>query len=191
MFRDPQLIITFQLALIGIVLIGGLFLIWKAVTRIEEKVDMLLSNNISCDNVNPLYTYDISENKEDDEYNNDLRMKELFGNLEDVIENNTMKTQDILIIEEQQLDEDKEQLNDIKDEVEETIKEDVTIDTSDNINKLSEDEDEVKSEATLSTTVLSRNRLRQMRLEQVQQLCLDRNLSMEGTKNQLIERLLQ
>jgi len=46
MFRDPQLIITFQLALIGIVLIGGLFLIWKAVTRIEEKVDMLFTGNL-------------------------------------------------------------------------------------------------------------------------------------------------
>ena len=42
MFKDTQFIITFQLALIGIVLIGGLFLIWKAITRIEEKVDMII-----------------------------------------------------------------------------------------------------------------------------------------------------
>ena len=30
-----------------------------------------------------------------------------------------------------------------------------------------------------------------MRLEQVQRLCIDRNIDSDGTKNQLIEKLLQ
>ena len=42
MFKDPQFMITLQIGLIGIVLVAGFYLIWKALTRIEEKVDLLL-----------------------------------------------------------------------------------------------------------------------------------------------------
>src|SRR6056300_1999161 len=82
MFRDPQLIITFQLALIGIVLIGGLFLIWKAVTRIEEKVDMLFTGNLKPEQP---FSFELDDDVRggDREYNNDIMMQQLFGNLEE------------------------------------------------------------------------------------------------------------
>ena len=164
MFRDPQLIITFQLALIGIVLIGGLFLIWKAVTRIEEKVDMLFTGNLNSEQPFSFeLNNDVREN--DREYNNDIMMKQLFGNLEEDKQEEDIK----------EIKEDDESIEDIQEpnSVEEI-----------------EEIDEVNVEDN-SNLVLSRNKLRQMRLEQVQRLCIDRNIDSDGTKNQLIEKLLQ
>ena len=177
MFRDPQLIITFQLALIGIVLIGGLFLIWKAVTRIEEKVDMLFTGNLNSEQPFSFeLNNDVREN--DREYNNDIMMKQLFGNLEEDKQEEDIK----------EIKEDNESIEDIQEirEDDESIKE---IKESDSIEKI-EEIDEINVEDN-STLVLSRNKLRQMRLEQVQQLCIDRNIDSDGTKNQLIEKLLQ
>ena len=177
MFRDPQLIITFQLALIGIVLIGGLFLIWKAVTRIEEKVDMLFTGNLKPEQPFSFeLNNDVREN--DREYNNDIMMKQLFGNLEEDKQEEDIK----------EIKEDNESIEDIQEirEDDESIEE---IKESDSIEKI-EEIDEINVEDN-STLVLSRNKLRQMRLEQVQQLCIDRNIDSDGTKNQLIEKLLQ
>lgn len=177
MFRDPQLIITFQLALIGIVLIGGLFLIWKAVTRIEEKVDMLFTGNLNSEQPFSFeLNNDVREN--DREYNNDIMMKQLFGNLEEDKQEEDIK----------EIKEDNESIEDIQEirEDDESIEE---IKESDSIEKI-EEIDEINVEDN-STLVLSRNKLRQMRLEQVQQLCIDRNIDSDGTKNQLIEKLLQ
>lgn len=180
MFRDPQLIITFQLALIGIVLIGGLFLIWKAVTRIEEKVDMLFTGNLNSEQPFSFeLNNDVREN--DREYNNDIMMKQLFGNLEEDKQEEDIK----------EIKEDDESIEDIQeiredDESIEDIKEPNSVEEIEEIEEI----DEVNVEE-ISTLVLSRNKLRQMRLEQVQQLCIDRNIDSDGTKNQLIEKLLQ
>ena len=182
MFRDPQLIITFQLALIGIVLIGGLFLIWKAVTRIEEKVDMLFTGNLNSEQPFSFeLNNDVREN--DREYNNDIMMKQLFGNLEEDKQEEDKQEEDI-----KEIKEDDESIEDIQEirEDDESIEE---IKESDSIEKI-EEIDEINVEDN-STLVLSRNKLRQMRLEQVQQLCIDRNIDSDGTKNQLIEKLLQ
>ena len=180
MFRDPQLIITFQLALIGIVLIGGLFLIWKAVTRIEEKVDMLFTGNLNSEQPFSFeLNNDVREN--DREYNNDIMMQQLFGNLE---EDN--KEEDIKEIKED--DESIEDIQEIREDDEsiEEIKEPNSVEEIEEIEEI----DEINVEDN-STLVLSRNKLRQMRLEQVQRLCIDRNIDSDGTKNQLIEKLLQ
>ena len=180
MFRDPQLIITFQLALIGIVLIGGLFLIWKAVTRIEEKVDMLFTGNLNSEQPFSFeLNNDVREN--DREYNNDIMMQQLFGNLE---EDN--QEEDIKEIKE--YDESIEDIQEIREDDEsiEEIKEPNSVEEIEEIEEI----DEINVEDN-STLVLSRNKLRQMRLEQVQRLCIDRNIDSDGTKNQLIEKLLQ
>ena len=180
MFRDPQLIITFQLALIGIVLIGGLFLIWKAVTGIEEKVDMLFTGNLNSEQPFSFeLNNDVREN--DREYNNDIMMQQLFGNLEEDNQEEDIK----------EIKEDDESIEDIQeiredDESIEEIKEPNSVEEIEEIEEI----DEINVEDN-STLVLSRNKLRQMRLEQVQRLCIDRNIDSDGTKNQLIEKLLQ
>lgn len=195
MFRDPQLIITFQLALIGIVLIGGLFLIWKAVTRIEEKVDMLFTGNLNSEQPFSFeLNNDVREN--DREYNNDIMMKQLFGNLEEDKQEEDNQEEDIQEEDKQEEDikeikEDDESIEDIQeiredDESIEEIKEPNSVEEIEEIEEI----DEINVEDN-STLVLSRNKLRQMRLEQVQRLCIDRNIDSDGTKNQLIEKLLQ
>jgi len=185
MFRDPQLIITFQLALIGIVLIGGLFLIWKAVTRIEEKVDMLFTGNLKPEQP---FSFELDDDVRggDREYNNDIMMQQLFGNLEEDIQEEDIQEEDIKEIKE--YDESIEDIQEIREDDEsiEEIKEPNSVEEIEEIEEI----DEINVEDN-STLVLSRNKLRQMRLEQVQRLCIDRNIDSDGTKNQLIEKLLQ
>ena len=186
MFRDPQLIITFQLALIGIVLIGGLFLIWKAVTRIEEKVDMLFTGNLKPEQP---FSFELDDVRGGDrEYNNDIMMQQLFGNLEEDKQEEDIQEEDI---QEEDIKEIKEYDESIED-IQEIREDDESIEEIKEPNSVEEIEeiDEINVEDN-STLVLSRNKLRQMRLEQVQRLCIDRNIDSDGTKNQLIEKLLQ
>jgi|SRR6056300_1224406 len=182
MFRDPQLIITFQLALIGIVLIGGLFLIWKAVTRIEEKVDMLFTGNLKPEQP---FSFELDDDVRggDREYNNDIMMQQLFGNLEEDKQEEDIQEEDIKEIKE--YDESIEDIQEIREDDEsiEEIKEPNSVEEIEEIDEINVEDN--------STLVLSRNKLRQMRLEQVQRLCIDRNIDSDGTKNQLIEKLLQ
>lgn len=188
MFRDPQLIITFQLALIGIVLIGGLFLIWKAVTRIEEKVDMLFTGNLKPEQPFSFELDDDVRGGGDREYNNDIMMQQLFGNLEEDKQEEDKQEEDI---QEEDIKEIKEYDESIED-IQEIREDDESIEEIKEPNSVEEIEeiDEINVEDN-STLVLSRNKLRQMRLEQVQRLCIDRNIDSDGTKNQLIEKLLQ
>jgi|SRR5210317_208010 hypothetical protein len=189
MFRDPQLIITFQLALIGIVLIGGLFLIWKAVTRIEEKVDMLFTGNLKPEQP---FSFELDDDvRGDREYNNDIMMQQLFGNLEEDKQEEDIQEEDKQEEDIKEIKGDDESIEDIQeiredDESIEEIKEPNSVEEIEEIEEI----DEINVEDN-STLVLSRNKLRQMRLEQVQRLCIDRNIDSDGTKNQLIEKLLQ
>lgn len=187
MFRDPQLIITFQLALIGIVLIGGLFLIWKAVTRIEEKVDMLFTGNLKPEQP---FSFELDDDVRggDREYNNDIMMQQLFGNLEEDKQEEDIQEEDKQEEDIKEIKGDDESIEDIQeiredDESIEEIKEPNSVEEIEEIDEINVEDN--------STLVLSRNKLRQMRLEQVQRLCIDRNIDSDGTKNQLIEKLLQ
>jgi len=186
MFRDPQLIITFQLALIGIVLIGGLFLIWKAVTRIEEKVDMLFTGNLKPEQP---FSFELDDDvRGDREYNNDIMMQQLFGNLEEDKQEEDIQEEDKQEEDIKEIKGDDESIEDIQeiredDESIEEIKEPNSVEEIEEIDEINVEDN--------STLVLSRNKLRQMRLEQVQRLCIDRNIDSDGTKNQLIEKLLQ
>jgi hypothetical protein len=54
MNRDPQLLVSIQIALMGIVLVVGFFFVWRAISRIEARLDELSSrecrdiNNAAC-----------------------------------------------------------------------------------------------------------------------------------------------
>ena len=124
--KDTQFVVTFQLALIGIVLIGSLFLIWKAISRVEEKVDMLLFEKKAND-----FTFSFTQ-------------------------------------------------PDVSDEVVEAVpdSEDHTV-TIEDITNFEED------------NTLSRTKLRQMNLDKIKAICEEKGISSEGTKNQLIDKLLQ
>lgn len=122
---DTQFVVTFQLALIGIVLIGSLFLIWKAISRVEEKVDMLLFEKKAGD-----FTFSFAPHTEE------------------VVEREP-------------------------EEPEETV-------TIEDITNFEQEDD-----------TLSRTKLRQMNLDKIKGICEEKGISTDGTKSQLIDKLLQ
>lgn len=134
--KDTQFVVTFQLALIGIVLIGSLFLIWKAISRVEEKVDMLLFEKKAGEFTftfpqEPPAAAGVPATEEDSEP----------FKVPDGEDHNTVTIEDITNFEED--------------------------------------------------NTLSRTKLRQMNLEKIKALCEEKGLSCDGTKNQLIDKLLQ
>ena len=131
--KDTQFVVTFQLALIGIFLIGSLFLIWKAISRVEEKVDMLLFEKKAGD-----FTFSFAQQEPEPE------------------------------AERAEADEEPFKVPDGEDHT-------VTIE---DITNFEED------------NTLSRTKLRQMNLDKIKALCEEKGISSEGTKNQLIDKLL-
>ena len=132
--KDTQFVVTFQLALIGIVLIGSLFLIWKAISRVEEKVDMLLFEKKAGD-----FTFSFSQ-------------------------------QEPMVP--QQPEEEEAAPFKVPDGEDHTV-------TIEDITNFEED------------NTLSRTKLRQMNLDKIKAICEEKGISSEGTKNQLIDKLLQ
>lgn len=130
--KDTQFVVTFQLALIGIVLIGSLFLIWKAISRVEEKVDMLLFEKKAGD-----FTFS-------------------FAQQEPVVPQSEEEAAPFKVPD----------------------GEDHTV-TIEDITNFEED------------NTLSRTKLRQMNLDKIKTICEEKGISSEGTKNQLIDKLLQ
>lgn len=167
MFKDSQLIMTFQLSLIGIILIGGLFLIWKAISRIEEKIDQL-SIQKECNAFNNFkhqldaaFAPPMTDKEIQESMSKDPLMKDLFS--PDMKEDFVMFTCPINItsVEEEKPDE--------------SVK----------IEEIEKEPSEAMSET------LSKSKLRSMNLDKLKKLCEEKNLSTEGTKNQLIDRILQ
>lgn len=147
MIKDSQFIMTFQLALIGIVLVGGLFLIWKSQARLEDKIDSLLTDRRPPPVANIPGGFDPIDTTVADEM-----MKHLFGggNAEMVFGTCPMEPE-----------------------------------------KPSVQVEEVEPAPSESTEPLSKSKLRNMTLDKLKKICEEKNLSPEGTKNQLIDRILE
>ena len=160
--KDTSFIITVQLTLIGIVLVAGLYLLWKAAARIEEKVDLLLMDKqtqyLFPKEEDTHISQDLTAQMNQDEF-----MKNVFS--ESLTDNQTNNGGFVFFSSNNYDNEESEsQVKDVMIE-EVSVKESVTND-------------------------YSKSKLRQMNLEKLKELCLSKNLSTEGTKNQLIESLL-
>jgi hypothetical protein len=158
--KDTNFIISVQLTLIGIVLIIGLYLLWKALSRVEEKIDILINSNktelLTCDN--PKFKFNITDLEDD--INNDDYMKNIFK-------------EDLMF------------KNDDHDDV--TIEE-----VSSHINNI-ENKEDIEDNVSVSTSVTNeytKTKLRQMTVDKLKELCDKSGISSEGTKNQMIDRLL-
>lgn len=161
MFKDPYFVITFQLTLIGIVLIGGLFLIWKAISRIEENVDMLLiQKDKKC----------FVQTKEQEAQT----LPEFHHGECDPIK--MMESDSIM----QQLFSTEEKTH---------IDLDLNVGVDTKVEELAPSEHGV-STSEISESPISRNKLRQMSLDKIKSMCEEKGLSIDGTKNQLIDKLL-
>jgi hypothetical protein len=165
MFKDTQLIITFQLALIGIVLIGGLFLIWKAVTRVEEKVDMVVREQdikafkFNLDNGCCPMSMMNADSVMQDIFHDE---QPIIATLEDFVVNPLMT----------------------KEAVQDLDKNAMTIEEVSNDVAMSEVSEYV------SGSVLTKSKLKQMTIDKIKAMCEDKGLPSNGTKNQLIDKLL-
>lgn len=160
--KDTSFIITIQLTLIGIVLVAGLYLLWKALARIEEKVDLLLMDKQSqCffpKEENTASPQDLTNEMKEDEY-----MKNVFA---DTLTDTSNNAGGFVFF---------------------------SSNTYDNTENESEVKDVMIEEVSVKDSIVnefSKSKLRQMNLEKLKELCISKNLSTEGTKNQLIESLL-
>lgn len=160
--KDTTFIITIQLTLIGIVLVAGLYLLWKALARIEEKVDLLLMDKqTQCffPKEEALQPQDLTAEMKEDEF-----MKNVFA---DSLTDNTPSNNGGFVF--------------------------FSSNTYDNEENESQVKDVMIEEVSVKDSVVneySKSKLRQMNLEKLKELCISKNLSTEGTKNQLIESLL-
>lgn len=171
MIRDLSLIGNIQVAMIGIVLVVGLFYIWRSICRLEEKMErvnlavqtmskkmasapttstMALGGNISASNFE---TDAIA----------DAFMKQVFGQ--------DMGTEDMVFTATAPPPQ----------EVKGVHVEEVEVET--------EEKQDDESEAD-SSNPLSRSKLKKMNLETLKGLCKERGLSEEGSKAVLTDRLL-
>ena len=191
MLADSSLLLQMQLALIGIVLVTGLFYLWRSICRIEDKVTRLavkINNNGNfcpcpmpgqgmgmeqCHMPGPISgAVSVSSHSKDDFRVNPVNfadanlqaqeiMKEVFGEDDDVL---SVKIPNTTVIVEEQA-----KKNDASAQVDQ----------------------EVVSEADTETAnPLSKNKLNKMTPEDLKNLCLQRGLFGEGSKKVLVDRLL-
>ena len=203
MFKsDSTLLIQIQLALIGIVVVVGLFYLWRIITRLEERVNKSLckcnnnSNKINLNDdkhlpsiISKLQT-DLKDNENNMEelQNAEELMKQVFGGDIDM-------NQPTMVMFSM------ESLNQMPDRssgviVEELNNLDNENKTTESIHKISNDHDESDNSETNDDNIsidinpMSKSKLSQMKLEKLRALCKARDLPTEGLKPQLIERLL-
>lgn len=165
MFKDPYFVIMFQLTLIGIVLIGGLFLIWKAISRIEENVDMLL-----------IQKERVSRPAEPEVHEDPMKMMEA-----DIIMQHLFNSA-------QPPHTHVEEMGGGEGEGEGEVR--VEEERGEEVGGGGEEARGEAAPSEVSESPMSRSKLRQMPLEKIKALCEERGIEIDGTKNQLIDKLL-
>jgi len=208
---DTSLLIQVQLAVVGILLIIGLFYIWRTVLRVEARLEKSLAKlsvtMASCKcpapaNINSKVQVESlpfvlqqkfqeqSSSQDDDLANAQELMQQVFGggvpNMEPSVMMFSVSVNDsdslpasACVVEE---------LSETEAEVEELTKKLETPVQSEGVINDGEDDDEVS--ISTDTNPFSKSKLALMKVEKLRALCEERDLSSEGTKIQLIERIL-
>lgn len=167
MIRDTSLIMQMQLAIMGVVLVFGLFYVWRGICRIEEKLDILMMRVQASESIKPMCNVSSSNDievinpKEAEEF-----MKHVFGG--DVADSQFMMYMS---------PEEHDQLHNTKPVVVEEIEEVVQ-------------EPEESEADTEATNPLSKSKLKRMNIDTLKELCNERGLPSDGTKAILMNRLL-
>lgn len=172
MFKDTQVMITMQLALIGIVLIAGLYLIWKALGRIEEKVDLLLLDK---------QTHTLFSGKASSETKEPVQMMDPMNLTADtlmqsIFKDDLIEPQDGFVIFSKPFTVEENHNGPSKDVV---------------IEEMLTPIKEAPEPSETATQSFSKSKLHKMNLDKLKEICEERHLSTEGTKQQLIDRLLE
>lgn len=215
---DSTLLIQIQLALIGIVVVAGLFYLWRIITRLEERVEKSLckcnssekyANSIQVGDAQTPFPFMMApfqgENSEEELMHAEELMKQVFGGIGQVqMDNNeqpsmmmfSMETphmnipqQSSIIVEEITKETENNSDNDIPELIELPQENQNNLDNENNKNTESDSETNDDS-ISFDTNPMSKSKLSQMKLDKLRALCKARELSTEGLKPQLIERLL-
>lgn len=160
---SSMLLVNIQLALMGIVLVAGLFYLWRMICRVERKVDDFIDAMNNQDffgggAVNDASPVSVTSNKkevvEDDD---DQFMKEVFGAQPSF----TKPTAAVNLVQIEEVD--------------------------------ATDEPAAPSEAdtTISASGVSKSKIKRMSVDALRDLCKEKGLSTEGTKVALQERLME
>lgn len=177
---DSSLILQMQLALIGIVLVTGLFYLWRSLCRIEDKVSRLTLKVSQCCGtggggrdacpIPPFKQFKGEEmgdfrvkpmNLADADAHAQELMKEVFG--EEPVVMAAVVTEETVEVPAPKIPE----------------------------TNVIVEEDPAPSEAeTENTNPLSKNKLNKMTPDELKNLCVQRGLSGEGNKKILVDRLL-
>lgn len=171
--KDSNFVVTFQLALIGVVLVGGLFLIWKAMTRIEEKLDLL---TFEKDGKHMQFFRDQLAGA----FGEPSRMPEVFEESTcpmAMCHTPAPPPQEDPFYERPPSPPAQTQTGPLDQFVLFTTK----------VEEVAAPE---AAPSCTSTEPLSKNKLRSMTVDKLKKICEDKKLDSEGTKNQLIDRIL-
>ena len=216
MNRDSQLLVSIQIALMGIVLVVGFFFVWRAISRIEARLDelssrecrdinnaacMMAANNTTCEDLSydpsvPMYVRSsgmgMNVNKEDeDEDEDDMElMKSCFGDIpmETLIDQATANFM-LFKTNEMYLDEESENEADTGVMVEE-IHDNTKTKSSKSDTAVTDSNEEEGSVGGTEVNEYSRTRLRKMNLDALKDICVLRGLTTDGTKAALMDRIL-
>jgi hypothetical protein len=163
-----MLLVNIQLALMGIVLVAGLFYLWRMICRVERRVDdfitdmssnsfMMKAASITSNNPNVVAT---CEDEDDDA---DAFMDEVFGSAP-------------LIITALPSGPKSQGANGV--EVCEVVDETKTGDCA-------------MSEVSVGNNGLSKTKLKRMSIDSLKEVCKTKGLSTEGTKTALLDRIME
>lgn len=163
MIRDTSLILQMQLAIMGIVLVFGLFYLWRSTSRLEEKIDVLAQRiqgitSCKCPSVanNDITTIDAEEAEE--------FMKHVFGG------------GDMMFVPQ-----------DMPFPAKQAVVEEIPTEVPKQVEPDEVDESEADTDAA---NPLSKSKLKRMNIDTLKALCEERGFSTEGSKTALMNRLL-
>lgn len=167
MLDQRNMLLTLQISVLGIVVVLGLFWILRSIRRIEDKLQFLTEEMQIEKASNAIWNIDPATVKEAEK-----ALESIFENEPSVIYTTPFHPQS-----------DKHQV---------IIDDDVEEDEAPIVEVVEEKVEEVEpSEADTETeNKLSRTKIKKMTLEQLRVACFRNSLSEEGTRKELMERLL-
>jgi hypothetical protein len=169
---NPENLVTqVQLALIGVILVVGLFFMWRTICRIEEKVDALRNAGNLCAFAGGNTSARNEMSDEEAMQSAEKLMNDVFhaaSNTPYVVYSEDIHVEDVE-------DEDVEQEQEGETPAEPAIKVPETPEPS---------------EPDGDQNPLSKTKLRKMNVEELKELCRQRGLPVDGSKNLLVDRIL-
>jgi hypothetical protein len=205
---DATLLIQIQLALIGIVVILGMFYLWRTILRLESRLEKSLAKlavgikqSVVHENTAPQFPFvippqfqqDVNVPSVEDLTNAQELMQQVFGggNVEQpqmmmfsMALNQELEEEpsNACIVEE--IEGDSEEVTSTEQKLSSATLKEKTLVVDDD-----DDDDDAVSTST-DTNPISKSKLSQMKIEKLRELCKARELPTEGQKPQLIDRLL-